>query len=75
MNLWMISAIVLGILILGGIAVTALTTQNNTDSIAGTTTTKNVGCSSCGNSCTAEKNCGLATCGAVNGGSCGCNKK
>ena len=67
MNLWMISAIVLGILILGGIAVTALATQEDT-----ATTVKTGSCSSCGNSCTAEKNCGLATCGAVNGGSCSC---
>lgn len=70
MNLWMISAIILGILILGGIAVTALTTQDNGTDTSKTTTS----CSSCGNSCNAEKNCGLATCGAVNGGSCGCNK-
>lgn len=31
-------------------------------------------CSSCGNSCTATNNCGLSTCGAKTGGSCGCNK-
>jgi hypothetical protein len=33
-----------------------------------------VKCTSCGNSCSAEKNCGLSTCGAVNGGTCGCGK-
>ena len=27
---------------------------------------------SCGNSCTSESNCGLSTCGAVSGSSCGC---
>ena len=55
--------------IIGGIAVTALTT-NQTEQKA----TEKISCSSCGNSCTAEKNCGLSTCGAVSGGSCGCGK-
>jgi len=31
-------------------------------------------CSECQGKCTAENNCGLATCGAVNDGTCGCNK-
>jgi hypothetical protein len=31
-------------------------------------------CTGCGNSCTAESNCGLATCGGVNGGSCSCGR-
>ena len=29
-------------------------------------------CTSCGNSCSLESNCGLASCGAVTGGSCSC---
>ena len=67
MNLWMLTAIILGILIIGGIVVTALTTNQEDQKPA-----EKISCSSCGNSCTTEKNCGLATCGAVNGKTCGC---
>jgi len=28
---------------------------------------------SCGNYCNAESNCGISTCGAVSGGTCGCS--
>jgi hypothetical protein len=31
-------------------------------------------CTSCGKGCTKDSNCGLSTCGAVNGGTCGCGK-
>jgi hypothetical protein len=34
----------------------------------------NSGCGKCNGSCTAETNCGLAGCGATNGGECTCNK-
>ena len=70
MNWLIFGVIVLGLLVLGGVAVMALTSQ---DKIIGSE--KTTGCSSCGNSCTADKNCGLATCGAANGGSCSCGKK
>ncbi|UCD20593.1 MAG: hypothetical protein JSW08_02330 [archaeon] len=30
-------------------------------------------CEDCGNQCTAKNNCGLESCGALNGGSCNCN--
>jgi hypothetical protein len=33
-----------------------------------------ISCSTCGNSCTKDSNCGLATCGAVQGKTCGCGK-
>lgn len=69
MNLWMLTAIILGVLIIGGIAVTALTTNQEYQK-----PTETISCSSCGNSCTAEKNCGLATCGVVNGKTCSCGK-
>ena len=32
-------------------------------------------CQSCGGQCTAGNNCGLATCGAANGGKCTCGQK
>lgn len=31
-------------------------------------------CGKCNGTCTAENNCGLASCGAVTGGTCTCNK-
>jgi len=69
MNIWIIAAIIAGLLIVTGIAVVvnAQTTQAEQ--------TKKVECSGCGNGCTADANCGLASCGAVNGGTCGCGKK
>ena len=67
MNMWIIAGIIAGALLIGGLAignvVTADTPQENSQGVS---------CSTCGNSCTAESNCGLATCGAVNGGSCSC---
>jgi len=32
------------------------------------------GCGSCNGQCNSESNCGLATCGAATGGTCGCGK-
>ncbi len=55
------------VLIVGGFfAVNALQTDGN--AIA------NTGCGKCNGSCTADSNCGLASCGAVNGGECTCDK-
>ena len=68
MNLWMIAAITVGILAVAGILVFNLGTVT-ADEVTETST-----CTSCGNSCTAENNCGLASCGAVQGGSCGCGR-
>jgi len=69
-------AIIAGIVFLVfAIAMTGLSIaqQNATDSTS-TVTTGKVSCSSCGGKCTAQSNCGLATCGAANGGTCGCGK-
>ena len=64
---WAIVAIIASLLIVGGIfAVSAYTETDQPSTIAS--------CTSCGNGCTAENNCGLASCGAVNGGTCGCGK-
>ena len=68
MNMWIITAIIAGLLIIAGVAVvlnaqTAQATQPTT-----------IKCSGCQNGCTADKNCGSATCGAVSGGTCGCGK-
>ncbi len=59
-----IVAIAVGILLIGSfVLVTALQTDEPVEEIE---------CSTCGNSCSAERNCGRASCGAVTGGSCGC---
>ncbi len=72
MNLWIIGAIVAGLLVLGVVAVNAFDLGNLTS--ATTSSTSGKSCSSCGNSCTKESNCGLQTCGAVSGKTCGCRK-
>ena len=53
------------LLVVAGITVvTALSADNEQ--------TENIECSDCGNACTLERNCGLSSCGAVSGRSCGC---
>ena len=69
MNLWIIAAVMIGTLMIAGVAV--VNALSSTQEIS---TTSQKSCSSCGNSCTAESNCGLSTCGATNGGTCGCGK-
>jgi len=69
MNLWIIAALLMGFLMIAGIAVVNALPSNQS-----TSKTSQKTCSSCGNSCTEESNCGLATCGATNGGTCGCGK-
>ena len=72
MNNWVIVGLIMGILIVGGIAfVSAISTSANQTTPA----TTGAKCSSCGGKCTAGSNCGLATCGAVNGGKCTCGQK
>jgi len=71
MKALIIVAIIAVLLIAGTFSVMALSKDAPTQ----TATTVAKTCSSCGNQCTAESNCGKATCGAVSGtGSCGCNK-
>lgn len=70
MNLLLIAGILAGGLLIAGLVmgniVTADASQEDSNELE---------CSTCGNSCTAQNNCGLATCGAVNGkGSCGCRR-
>jgi hypothetical protein len=76
MKTWIIASIMLGILVIGGFAVVSAISNSNGNDISTTqTTAKTISCSSCGNGCTANSNCGRTTCGAVSGtGSCGCGK-
>ena len=65
MNIWIIIAVAAVLLIAALAGVTALSEIGKAEKIS---------CSGCNNSCTAEKNCGLQTCGAVSGGECGCGR-
>lgn len=70
MNTWIIVGILVGLFVVGGIAVaSAFSPSQNTDTVASTAS-----CTSCGGKCSAGSNCGLATCGATNGGKCGCGR-
>ncbi len=73
MKIWMLAVIVgiVGMLALASFAVVNAVQNSDTASES----SESASCSgSCGNSCTAESNCGLASCGAVKGtGSCGCS--
>jgi len=74
MKLWIMASMLIGLLVLGGITLVNAISDDSDSVITSTVTEGAISCSSCGNSCTAESNCGLATCGAVSGkGSCGCN--
>jgi len=72
MKTWMMVVALAVLLIAGTFSVMALNKTETTNSASSSETIK---CSSCGGQCDANKNCGLATCGAVSGtGSCGCGK-
>jgi len=69
MKLWIIASMLVGLLVLGGITLVNAISDDSDSVIISTS------CSSCGDSCTTESNCGLATCGIVSGeGSCGCGR-
>jgi len=70
MNNWVIAGIIFAVLLIGGVAFASAISTNQTD-----TQPKITSCQSCGGKCTAGNNCGLATCGAANGGKCGCGQK
>jgi hypothetical protein len=73
MKTWIIASIIFGVLIIGGMAVVNAISDNSSNTIIEPVAEKTISCSSCGNGCTAENNCGVSTCGAVSGtGSCGC---
>lgn len=76
MKLWIIATIMISLLMVAGFAarnfVAAKETSNSQEN--GKDSTGKISCESCGSSCSAEKNCGLASCGAVSGSKCGCGK-
>jgi uncharacterized low-complexity protein len=72
MKMWIVIAVITGLLLFAGIAVVRAVSTNSGSETA---TTSTVSCTSCGNSCTAESNCGLASCGATQGKACTCGKR
>lgn len=73
MKMWIIATIVMALIVIGAVAITTMNVAT-ADTAKTDTTAKS--CGSCNGQCSANNNCGLATCGAVSGsGSCGCGKK
>lgn len=60
------------LLVVIALIVTGITMATATNKTTATTTSA---CTSCGGKCTKDSNCGLASCGAVNGGTCGCGER
>jgi hypothetical protein len=59
--------VIVGLLLIGGVVAV------NVFSPLSKTSYSKIPCSSCGNGCTTESNCGNANCGALTGGECKCN--
>jgi len=72
MKTLIIAAILVGILVIAIAGITIVKAATNTSTQDGKPTCTSCGCNG---GCTAEKNCGMASCGAVNGGTCSCAKK
>jgi hypothetical protein len=71
MKIWMLIAIImLGILVIAG---TAIAINQPADSESEKETQQTQTCPYA-NSCSQSSNCGRATCGAIQGKSCGCGK-
>ncbi len=66
MNMWIIVGIIAGLLLFAGIAVVKAISLQNQEA-------EHFECpyANSGNSCTPENNCGVSTCAAAYGGSCG----
>lgn len=86
MKTWIIASAVIALLLVVGIVAVQFGTADNSakSTVSATSSTgggcgcnkaSTGGCGSCNGECTAEKNCGLAGCGAANGGACTCGKK
>lgn len=64
-NLTIVSVII-GLLVITGVLLAGVTTAEKSK--------EKIACEDCSGFCNAETNCGLETCGAVNGGKCNCGK-
>jgi hypothetical protein len=63
-----IIGLVAGLMLIAGFV---FVTAGSTEDVV-TEEPETISCSSCGGSCNQQSNCGLSSCGAVTGGSCGC---
>lgn len=66
MKTWIIAVIIAMVLLAAGFVVISNIQTAKADQ------PKQISCSGCNGQCTADKNCGSSTCGAVNGKTCGC---
>ena len=76
MKTWIIMLVAaMLVIVVAGVGIMGSVNAAQSDSDASVSAVNDApSCSSCGNSCTADSNCGRASCGAVSGsGSCGCN--
>lgn len=65
MNLWLVAGLAIGLLVVAGLVVANVSTAQEPEKIS---------CENCGSSCSLDKNCGLASCGAISGERCNCGK-
>ena len=77
MNQWILpTVIVLLVLLVGAFTLVSAHQGDAVNERAPVSSGSSVDCgsSSCDGGCTAESNCGVPTCGATNGGDCGCRR-
>lgn len=72
MDVKIVAGIFIGLLLVATIATIGVIKANSEDTDSEDSTISE--CVQSGNTCTAGNNCGLETCGAVRGGSCGCGR-
>jgi len=68
MKIWISIAIIVGMIVVGGLGVSAVVASDK-EEVKGT-----IDCPNYNNGCTAQKNCGQANCEARTGGGCGCGR-
>ena len=74
MNNWIILGIVVGILIVAGVAMVSALSTNAQYTVESASSSVG-GCGSCNGKCTSTSGCGASTCGATNGGTCTCGRR
>lgn len=76
MKAWLIVTVITGLLVLGGLAVVQALDKQADQETDTSTNSEYATCGSpnCNGGCTEQNNCGISTCGAVSGRSCGCGR-
>lgn len=71
----LLTAVVIGVLVIATLGVVSFVKAEQTAPATAQTNGPTCGAGGgCGNACTAGNNCGLSTCGATQGKTCGCGK-